>query len=119
MSEELVTLLGPISSLPQIGPETERRDLGDIKIYESVLMNSYRYVRFIGKEPVCALQIVTRDGKTGHAAQAYTKPEHRRKGFATELLEMARQWDFETVLPSTQLSEDGAAWTKANWKETQ
>ena len=72
---------------------------------------SYRYVAFDGTTPVSAIQIMSRDGREGIITNVYTAPTHRRHGWATRLLDIARR-RFRVLEHSTDLSPAGAAWAE-------
>jgi ribosomal protein S18 acetylase RimI-like enzyme len=71
-----------------------------------------RYVFTKDGMAVAALQIVSRDGVVGRIANVYTLPEARRNGLARRLLNVARR-DYDTILHSDDLTQDGAAWASS------
>lgn len=85
---------------------------------------SVRYVLFLrfgrGRAPqaVAALQLVTSDGKNATIANVYTLPEYRRRGFATDLLELARE-EYDTVKHADQrhMSDAGKAWAASDKRD--
>lgn len=106
---DLAYLLGPSSSIPQIGKEQQfgRPINGSVKYLSP--HGSYRYVYYIDGKPVSAIQIVSRDGKNAQIANVYTLPEYRRQGIAKELLNRAKQ-GFESIKHSQDLSTLGSIW---------
>ena len=73
---------------------------------------SYRFVKVIGGDRVAAIQVVSRDGKSGHIANAYVLPQYRRLGYGRELLADVKK-RFKTVSSSQDLSPQGEAWSKS------
>lgn len=106
---ELAYLLAPAGEIPQIGPEKQVGSTTDGSVKFISPNGSYRYVRYLSGKPVSALQIVSRDGINAQVANVYTLPEHRKQGFAKELLDRARQ-GFESITHSKDLSTLGAIW---------
>jgi ribosomal protein S18 acetylase RimI-like enzyme len=106
---DLLYLLGPAGTIPQIGPEKQvgREADGSVKFLSP--HGSYRYVHYIDGKPVSALQIVSKDGINGQIANVYTLPEYRKQGLARSLLDRARQ-GFESIAHSKDLSSLGAVW---------
>ncbi len=107
-----------------LAPPSKARHIGDerivldpntgIGLYISP-HGSYRYVFKINGETVCGLQLVTANRRVAIVAQVFTAESHRRLGYATRLLNKARE-DFKTVKPATDLSDMGRAWTAKNFK---
>ena len=108
---EVVELLKPLLE-PQaggtVGKERRKNLSQDVAVFIDP-HGSYRFVKFVNGEPAAAVQIVTRDKKHGIVARAYTRPEFRRKGFATELLQYGRKM-FGSLEFSSDQSEMGKAW---------
>jgi GNAT superfamily N-acetyltransferase len=105
-----VYLLGP-GKVPGIGPEKGRKPSGDgVAKYVSP-HGSYRYVAYVGGEPVSALQVVSQDSKNATIANVYTAPEARQQGWASKLLQQARR-DFKSVehAKDEHVSDEGKAW---------
>lgn len=105
-----VYLLDP-GKVPGIGPEKGRKPSGDgVAKYVSP-HGSYRYVAYVGGQPVSALQVVSQDRKNATIANVYTAPEARQQGWASKLLQQARR-DFKTVehAKDEHVSEEGKAW---------
>lgn len=73
---------------------------------------SYRFVRFVDGQIVAGLQVMSLSGRDGIVANVYCHPEWRRKGYATELLEAAREV-FEAIEFDDDRSNDGQAWVAA------
>ena len=109
-------LLGPQSSLPQIGEERLFVTAGESIGYKSRVGRSCRFVHFRDGTPVSALQVVQTGVSAAIVAQVFTVAKYRRLGLATKLLNLARRY-FDPVLPARHLSDDGRAWTRANWPE--
>lgn len=107
---DLSYLLAGPGQVPQIGQEKGYPDFtknGSVKYVSP--HGSYRYLYFVDGKPVSALQVVSRDGKTATVANVYTLPEHRKKGYAAELFERAKQ-GFEKLTHSKDLSTAGSLW---------
>lgn len=97
--------------IPAIGPERGKKpSKNGIGKYKSP-HGSYRYVAYVEGQPISVLQVVSRDGKAGTIATAYTLPAHQRQGWATKLLREARK-DFKSVSHAEEehISEEGKAW---------
>jgi GNAT superfamily N-acetyltransferase len=111
-------LAGP-GQVPQIGSEEAYPAFtqnGSVKYVSP--HGSYRYLYFVDGKPVSALQVVSRDGKNANVANVYTLPEYRKKGYATELFERAKQ-GFKKLTHSKDLSTAGSLWaTKVGSKQT-
>lgn len=105
-------LLSDPGKFPLAGPEKGKRVYDGISQYVSPY-GSYRYVRYVDGVAVSALQVMSRDGIAGQAANVYTKPEFRRKGYAAELWKHARR-NFRSLVqaPEKDRTQDGMAWTK-------
>lgn len=67
---------------------------------------SYRFVKTVGDEPVSAIQVMSKDGESGQVAKAFTSKEHRRRGYASELIGAARNY-FKTLTFSDDRSGSG------------
>lgn len=102
--------LAPPGKAPHIGDERIVLDPHTgIGLYISP-HGSYRYVFKINGEAVSGLQLVARNRRVAFVAQVFTADNYRRLGYASRLLNKARE-DFKTVNPATDLSDDGKAWT--------
>jgi GNAT superfamily N-acetyltransferase len=112
----LETLLSDPGHYPGVGPERGKRVSDGISKYVSP-HGSYRYVMYVGGRAVAGLQVVSRDKKNALVANVYTDPTVRRQGFASQLLQRARQ-DFRTVEHASEddLSLEGRAWRDADPK---
>lgn len=51
---------------------------------------SYRILYSIGGKFVAVMQVMSKDGKTGKIANAFTLPDYRRMGFYTKLIKRAK-----------------------------
>ena len=96
--------------------EVVKLDTPDLKIFQSdkaLGKKDYRYISFKDGEPVSTLQFRTEGPRTKKATigTVRTAPEYRRQGYASRLLERARQ-DFD-IKHSKDLTDDGEAWAKA------
>ena len=109
----LEILLSDPGKFPLVGPERGKKVHDGISKYVAP-GGSYRYVRYIDGVAVAALQVMSRDGKAGQAANVYTHPEFRRKGYASELWRKAQR-DFKTLVqaPESDRSQAGMAWSHA------
>lgn len=93
---DLFYLLSPPGKTLQIGPETGEPVNNGIVRYDSP-HGSYRYVYYLDGQPVSALQIVSRDKRSGaQVANVFTHPNFRRQQLATQLLQQA-QSDFRNI----------------------
>jgi len=107
----LEVYLGDPGKVPGIGAERGKKPSGNgIAKYVSP-HGSYRYVAYVEGQPVAALQVVSRDKKQAVISNVYTSPEHRREGWAAELLRHARH-DFKLVEHASEedISDEGKAW---------
>jgi len=106
-------LLSDPGKFPLAGPERGQKVFDGISRYVSP-HGSYRYVRYVDGVAVAALQVMSRDGKYGQAANVYTHPEFRRQGYATELWRQAQR-DFKKLVqaPESDRSQAGVAWSQA------
>lgn len=107
----LKSLLNHRSECYMIGDEIILRTAPPIEVWQSE-HGSYRYVLLDQGEVVSCLQLVSRDGKTGRIAQAYTREGQRRKGFVTRLYQVAKE-DFNRIDMSTDVSESGDAFQRS------
>lgn len=98
-------ILAPRGETGMAGEETGKHVADGISKYKSK-SGSYRYVYSEGGEALSALQVVSKDGVEGLAANVYTLPKHRRKGLATKLYEAARK-DFPQLEHNEHQTEDG------------
>src|SRR5579859_1383193 len=105
--EYLNYLLLPQSQISQIGKEKMVYQ-GTISKYVS-REGSYRYVLFVDGKPVSAIQIMSKDKKSGIVANVYTLPEYRHQGLATKLFHAAEK-DFQTLTHSRHLSDFSKGW---------
>ncbi len=106
-NEELKYLLNDKGAIDFIGHEIGKKQKNGISVYKTD-NGSYRYVKYENEIPLSAIQIMSKDGKKGEIANVYTVPKLRQKGYATELLNKAKQ-DFENIkhseLDKSQLGE--------------
>jgi len=110
-NEHLSHLFQPIGKNPSIGPEViDKRSTPEIVIYRSP-HGSYRLIYQFNGMPASALQIVIMNNEA-HVANVYTKPEFRRSGLATKLLNKVKTM-FKNVSFSRHRSDDGSNWVKA------
>jgi GNAT superfamily N-acetyltransferase len=109
-NENLSSLLSEPGKYPLVGPEKGEKPDDGIATFRDP-NGSHRYVYYVGGRPVSGLQVMSRDGKTGHVANAYTHPDFRRRGHAKALVERARM-DFEKLTWSTDRSEVGEAFVR-------
>jgi GNAT superfamily N-acetyltransferase len=93
---DLSYLLNPPGAVPQIGEETGEPVNHGIVRYDSPY-GSYRYVYYLDGQAVSALQIVSRDKRSGaKVANVFTHPNFRRQQLATQLFQRA-QSDFGNI----------------------
>jgi ribosomal protein S18 acetylase RimI-like enzyme len=88
------TILPPSDPNTAIGPE-QCVSRGDIKRCRSP-HGSTRYLKYDDGNIVAGLQVVSRDSKEALIANVYTRPEYRRRGLASALIDAARR-DFRVV----------------------
>lgn len=70
---------------------------------------SHRFVKHDGHgNALSAVQVMSREKGKGHVANAYTHPDHRRKGHGAELVKHANKM-FKNLTYSDDRSEDGKA----------
>lgn len=100
-------LLAPKGESASIGEETGASVRNGIAAFKSP-HGSTRYVTYLDGKPVSVLQVMSRDGKTGIATNAYTLPSARRQGLSAAMFKKARS-DFDKIEYSEDLSSDGAA----------
>lgn len=114
--ENMEDILAPQSNVPQIGSE-KLVYKGEITKVASP-HGSVRYLYVLKNQIVSALQIVSNDkGKTGIVARVTTLPQFHRMGFASRLLERARQ-EFKNILPAQYVTDPGKAWTDKNFQKS-
>lgn len=101
-------LSDPNDTMGMVGDEDGEKSDNGIAVYKDSF-GSYRYVYYISGEAVAGLQVVTRDGKNGQIANVYTKPDQRRKGHATQLLNRASE-DFDRIVHSNDLNDMSEKW---------
>lgn len=104
-------LLLPKGKTKQIGDERGSEKKNGIALYVSP-HGSYRYVFCKKGEALAGLQVMRREGSSALAANVFVKEGHRRKGYATALLNRSRK-DFGEVILSLDRSKSGAAWAIA------
>lgn len=100
-------LLADAGKCPMIGSERTMKSTPDGICRYDDGVGSVRYVYRRRGQALAALQVMTRDGISGLAANVYTDPAARRQGLAAELLRQAAR-DFKS-LASQDISPDGAA----------
>ena len=108
---DLSYLLSPPGEVPHIGPESGESINHGIARYDSP-HGSYRYVYYHDGQAVSALQVVSKDKRTGaQVANVFTHPNFRRQNFATQLLRQA-QTDFRTIQhrPRDERSDPANKW---------
>lgn len=109
---DLSYLLGPRSSLPQVGAEQGKTPRNGIALYRSA-HHSFRYVWIDHGVPFAALQIVEVSPRRGVVANVFTRADVRRRGLASALLGRAAQ-DFDTIEHAIHLTREGAAFKRAS-----
>lgn len=94
--EGLSYLLAPESECKTTGSEraelAEERMLLGQKLKTWIFTDSYgshRFVMTVDHRTVSALQFMSVDGKTALLANAFTHPDHRRKGYAAMIFRVA------------------------------
>ena len=105
-NEGLRTLLAPPGQYPGVGPEKGRPVQNGISVFQDP-HGSFRYVLYIDGVAVAGMQVMSREKGKGIVANAFTHPEHRRKGYATLVLNRIRQ-DFPQLEYSKDRSDAGA-----------
>lgn len=111
---DLSIWLGARGQVPMIGAERGREIRDGIAIWRSSIQpGSHRYLFFEHGEPLAVLQIVGERGSSGRIANVFTRPDARRRGLATVLLDRARR-DFSEIEHSSFLSDDGLAWAQSD-----
>lgn len=108
--EHMANLLSPTAG-GRAGPETMTQLSDTVHLHKDPY-GSHRLVKMVDGQPVAALQVMSADGKRGMIANAYTHPEHRRKGYASELHAAAKGL-FSELGHSGDRSEAGDAWVKS------
>ena len=89
-------LLGAPGTLPSIGEETGEPVGHGIAKFVSP-HGSFRYVCYVEGQAVSAIQVVVAKGKrSAHVANIFTHPNHRREGFATQILQQIKL-DFNSI----------------------
>lgn len=113
MSDDLAVYLKGPGEIPGIGPEKgHTMPANGIVCFTSTRpCGSYRYVCYVRGVAVAALQVVALGKSHVVVANVYTRPDHRREGWATACLRCARR-DFKVVEQAADknLSEEGKAW---------
>ena len=105
-NENLRTLLAPPGQYPGVGHEHGSPVEDGISVFQDP-NGSFRYVLYIGGIAVAGMQVMSREKGKGILANAFTHPDHRRKGYATQVLNRIRQ-DFPHLEYSKDRSEAGA-----------
>jgi ribosomal protein S18 acetylase RimI-like enzyme len=89
------------------GPEKVKSLPGDVSLYSDPF-GSHRLVYAPDGVPVAGIQVVSRGPGSGHVTAAFTHVDHRRKGYARRLIELARSL-FPQLTFDHDRSLDGAA----------
>lgn len=87
------------------GPEKESKISSDVSVFSDPY-GSYRFVKYVGDQPVAGIQVMSRDRKQGFVTKAYTLPEYRLQGYATELVKYAKK-KFGHLVYSEDRSKEG------------
>lgn len=95
---------------PAVGKEN-RKDLGNNITLCTDPYGSHRFVKYFNGQAIAAIQVMS-DGQRSHVAKAYTHPNFRRKGIATELVNAARRM-FPNLTFSSDLSPSGEAFVNS------
>jgi len=83
-----------------------------VSLHSKKEWGNHRFVKHDGNgTPLSAVQVVSKKKGTGHVSTAYTHPEHRRKGYAAELIKHARK-HFPNLTYSEHRSGDGNAFVQ-------
>lgn len=109
-NEALAYLLGDKGKVTQIGNESGKFNTNGVSLFQSPF-GSYRYVMSIDGNIVSALQIMSRDGKVGKIANAFTHKDYRRKGYGKQLFNYAKK-KFNKIEHSDDLSDIGKLFAK-------
>lgn len=104
-NEELKFLIEPINEIEFIGQEKGKYNPDGVSLYVNN-SGSYRYVYSENGVPIAALQVMSRDGKNGVIANAYTIPLKRKQGVGRKLFNYAKN-KFKTLKHSEFLSGSG------------
>jgi 8-oxo-dGTP pyrophosphatase MutT (NUDIX family)/GNAT superfamily N-acetyltransferase len=91
--------------------EKEKKLTSDVSVFVDP-NGSYRFVKFVDGQPVAAMQVMSRDKKSGYVANIYVSPEHRRKGYGSELVRNARKI-FKDLSFSEDRSGNGADFVRS------
>jgi GNAT superfamily N-acetyltransferase len=84
-----------------------------VSLHSKKEWGNHRFVKHDGNgNPLAAVQIVSNKKHHGHVSTAYTHPDHRRKGYASELIQHAKK-TFPHLKYSEHRSDDGKAFVKA------
>jgi len=115
--EGLSTLLSPIGKYVNVGEERKMWKKGKIHTYQSMIgpmpSGSFRFVYIEKGKIVSALQIMSRDMKTGNVANAFTTKEFRGKGIASKLVTFAKT-KLKNITFGTDRSDDGERFVQRN-----
>lgn len=93
-NEGLSYLLGEKGAVEQIGSEKKHpvdKDFNEIELYVSEY-GSYRFVIINKGKIISAIQVMSKDGKNGYIANAYTHPSFRRKGLGSFLVKFIQKY---------------------------
>lgn len=103
----LMDLLSPMGKSKIIGQEKGKPVENGITQFINPY-GSFRYVSYKNGQIVSAIQLMSKDGKNAKLINAITLPEYQKQGFASALIERARQ-DFNNIEFSEDLTTAGAA----------
>lgn len=80
-----------------------------VSVHSKKEWGNHRFVKHDGAgNPIAAVQVMSRGQGTGHVSTAFTHPDHRRQGHASELVQHAKKL-FPKLTYSDDRSGDGKA----------
>jgi len=109
-NENLATLLHKHGGEVYGSSDEKVKHLSPTVSVHSNKYGSHRFVKHDGKgNALSAIQVMSREKGKGHVANAYTHPEHRRKGHGTELIGHIKKTFNKHLSFSDDRSDDGKA----------
>jgi len=108
-NETLVSFLN--KEHPYVGVEKEEILSPTVKVLKDKY-GSYRFLKYENEQHIAVIQVLSNKRGIGHVANIYTKPEYRRQGIMSELLQHVRDMFPKKLTFSEDRSEDGEAFVK-------